>query len=530
MFQKSIGMKISFTLIPILLVSFIVLQYFIITEVRKSSVQQSEESLSMLSHSIFQTVKAAMNLGDRDMIQKSLDDAASMKDIEKLTIHKAQSIIDTFGINEKPSSDELIVNLLKNPRKIELNLNDEKGHRLRLLTPLIATQECLMCHVMDKEGDVLGIMDLVYSFDEIDNNTTTISYQLMFIFITTLIFTSFIVMLVLKKVVGQPVVSLLERAQDLSSGDGDLTKRVLIKSDDEIGKVSASINMFIEKIQSTVASSQRIAHDVDKTGDRLKQNATDIANSAMSQTKNISETFDVMKRVEEDLSISKELSVNSAQDNMDSFKTLEHMSISLNSVVAKILESSHSEQDMSIQIQSIVSQTEQIKGVLEMIKDIADQTNLLALNAAIEAARAGEHGRGFAVVADEVRKLAERTQKSLLEIDATISVIVQGVAQLSDSMDKNARYMEEISQNAQDVKDKTEKTKEKTIESIETSKQTSEKVVAISNLTKVMMDQMKDTFDASNKNEQIAHALEIIADDIAKMSSDLDDTLAKFKV
>ncbi len=97
-------------------------------------------------------------------------------------------------------------------------------------------------------------------------------------------------------------------------------------------------------------------------------------------------------------------------------------------------------------------------------------------------------------------------------------------------MDKNAKYMQEVSKNAQEVRDETEKTKEKTIESIETSKSASKKVVEISHLTKVMMEQMKDTFEESNKNEQIAHALEKIADDIAKMSTDLDDTLAQFKV
>jgi len=527
--RKGIGLKIGLTLIPLLLCSFIVLQFFIVGEFKKSSQMQSENNLNLLSQSVFQTVRAAMNLGDRALIEKSLQEAGAMKGIKELKIHQSQAVIDTFGINAKPSTDVAVVTIFKNPTQHNITLDDEKGHRLRLLKPLIAEPDCLACHATSQKGDVLGVMDMTFSFAEIDAYIGDVSWKLVSIFSLSLLITSVLMMWVLKRVVGNPLEILLERVRDLSSGNGDLTARVKINSQDEMGEIAQSINIFIEKIQSIILSSQKISQNVEHTGEMLNSNAVAFSQGVVEQAQQIKMSFDLMKDIEADLDLSEELAIHTVEDNSSSFSVLETMSLSLNEVVQKINAASDSEQEMAHQIQSVVAQTEQIKGVLAMIKDIADQTNLLALNAAIEAARAGEHGRGFAVVADEVRKLAERTQKSLAEIDATIGVIVQGVTQLSSNMEVNAENISQISQNAFGVQSATEETKNRTLVSIDVSKKASKKVVEISHLTNQMMEQMKKTLSLSDNNEKIAGELSRISQTMLESSQSLDTTLSTFK-
>ena len=137
-------------------------------------------------------------------------------------------------------------------------------------------------------------------------------------------------------------------------------------------------------------------------------------------------------------------------------ETITDLKSMINSAVDRIHNISDKENEMVENLQTLVSNANETKAILSTIGEIAEQTNLLALNAAIEAARAGEHGRGFAVVADEVRKLAERTQKSLSESTATTNILIQSISDSSDALNTNAREVNDVSEDVTNISTKVD--------------------------------------------------------------------------
>ncbi|MCJ8339596.1 MAG: methyl-accepting chemotaxis protein [Pseudomonadales bacterium] len=214
---------------------------------------------------------------------------------------------------------------------------------------------------------------------------------------------------------------LLDRLVDISDGDGDLTKRVELNSRDEIGQLANSFNTFIEQIQNLVANSQRSSSEVEGYAN---SNVTMAVESKAALEQQLGETNSISVSIEELSASAKDISVDTAASN-DIVNTA-------NDSVNSGIKSSHSSVESVEQLHIDINMTHEvignlakeataIGGVIGVIKSMTQQTNLLALNAAIEAARAGEAGRGFAVVADEVRSLANRTQGSAQEIETIIT-------------------------------------------------------------------------------------------------------------
>ena len=245
--------------------------------------------------------------------------------------------------------------------------------------------------------------------------------------------------------------STIRKQISVMSQNCDLGTPIIVKGNDELTYVSSNLNKLIGSIKEALSSAKNTAHTNTSLINDLTKSMQQIDEKSQMSASYAHSTKDKNTQILSLVTATKNASESSSKQTDTVRQTLNSARTTLSSMNTLVEDSLHAQADLTNRLSALASDTEQTKEILNAINDIADQTNLLALNAAIEAARAGEHGRGFAVVADEVRQLAEKTQKSLVEIQASINIITQSVIDVSSQIEENSRTIKKLSETSIEV-------------------------------------------------------------------------------
>jgi methyl-accepting chemotaxis protein len=571
-------------------ISSITVVYVTTSKVSEDSINKTKENLAMLNAAMFQSLRNAMSSGDPIQIAKAEEDAKQIKGVKNLTVAKSKSLMELYASSVPYTTDEKILDTFSSKQPLMLQTDDNNGHSIRMLKPMIASQECLMCHSNQVEGDVIGVMDLTFSLEESDAQISNLITDISIISMILAFITIGLIFVIVRKATS-PIMKLKNGFENLlHSNDTNITLNV--ESKDEIGEVADLFNAYMDKVRTGLKQDEIVIEEVsdvlektangffvytvnskasnlyvedlknrlnamiistketlEKINETLRHyseskfdykiddsgiygnlgsltagiklvgnNTSEILAMIMNTGNKLNESTQTLSAASNDLSTSSNQQAASLEETAAALEEITSTiqantlaTVKMTKLAQNVTTSAKNGQDLAnrtaISMDDINKEVSSINVAIEVIDQIAFQTNILSLNAAVEAATAGEAGRGFAVVAAEVRNLANRSADAAREIKHIVELASKKAKEGKNISDDMIEGYKELNENISNTI--------LTINEVATASKEQERGIVQINDAINMLDQ------ATQKNAQVADEISEMASNIAHMSNSL---------